>query len=181
MGFFVWMNLKGRDLAAFLVSGILGYLAGTRMPEGAWSVYTSILVSYHLFLAWLVIDADHEAGISLPIASSIITHMACLAVIVPFGMGRHFIPFLVFFATVLSAWRSLNAIGSSPGGGGKRLRTPLRSLPSSPRPPPKIMGNGCVISRSKGDHFQSPELHSKPSTNDGSSPAPRTGTRLLEA
>ena len=31
MGFFVWMNLKGRDLAAFLVSGILGYLARGRV------------------------------------------------------------------------------------------------------------------------------------------------------
>lgn len=93
MGLAGWLDLEGKDVVAFMFSVVLGYLAGTFVPPGGWSVYVSILVSYHLFLAWLVITAEHEIGVSLPISSTILTHLACLALILPLGMGRHFVPF----------------------------------------------------------------------------------------
>jgi hypothetical protein len=93
MGLMAWLNLEGKDVAGFLGACLLGYFAGTFMPEGAWAVYTSILVAYHLFLFWLVITAEHETGVSLPIASTILTHLACMVIILPLGMGRHFVPF----------------------------------------------------------------------------------------
>jgi hypothetical protein len=68
-------------------------MTSTLVPKGPWANYTFILVFYHLFLAWLVIDADHKTGVSLPIVSTILTHLACLAIILFYGMGQDVIPF----------------------------------------------------------------------------------------
>lgn len=97
MGLAAWLDMEGKDIAAFMVAGVLGYLAGTLVPAGPWAIYTSILVSYHLFLGWLVVTAEHKTGVSLPIASTIVTHLACLALILAFGMARHAVPFFGFF------------------------------------------------------------------------------------
>jgi hypothetical protein len=40
-----------------------------------------------------VIDADHKPGVSLPIVSTILTHLACLGIILFYGMGEDVIPF----------------------------------------------------------------------------------------
>lgn len=93
MGLMAWLNLEGKDVAAFVGACLIGYFAGSFLPEGAWAVYTSILVAYHAFLFWLVITAEHETGFSLPIASTILTHLACMVIILPLGMARHFLPF----------------------------------------------------------------------------------------
>src|ERR1700738_5161081 len=103
MGFAAFLNLEGPDIAAFFASSLLGYLAGTLVPDGAPAVYTSILVSYHLFLAWLVIATEHKTGVSLPIASTIVTHLACLAIVIPLGMGRHYIPFFGIFRYAIAS------------------------------------------------------------------------------
>jgi hypothetical protein len=58
-----------------------------------WALSVSVLVSYHLFLVWLLLTADHEVGFSMPVFSSILTHLACLAVVVVMILGRHVIPF----------------------------------------------------------------------------------------
>jgi len=93
MGLAAWLDLKGIDVFAFFIAGLLGYGAGTLLPQGNLSVYIPILISYHLFLAWLLLTADHETGVSLPILSTIVTHLACMAVVMTFGLGRHYIPF----------------------------------------------------------------------------------------
>jgi hypothetical protein len=93
MGLAAWLNLEGPDVVAFMISGLVGYFAGSLVPPGAWAVYTSILVSYHLFLGWLVFYGDREAAVSLPIMTTIVTHLACMAIVVPLGMARHYIPF----------------------------------------------------------------------------------------
>lgn len=87
------LKMEGKDIAAFVFAGLFGYLVGSLIHDVSWSVYVSILVSYHLFLAWLVITADHEGGFSLPILSTILTHLACLALILTLGMGHNFVPF----------------------------------------------------------------------------------------
>ena len=103
MGLAVWLDLDGRDVAAFVVAGILGYWAGRLVPAGWWAIYTSILVSYHLFLGWLVLTADHKAGVSLPIVSTIATHLACLTVVVALGLGRHLTPLFSFLRYGIAA------------------------------------------------------------------------------
>src|SRR5260370_6519954 len=93
MGLLALFNLDGKGIAAFVVAGLLGYLSASLVPDGTWAALTSILVSYHLFLAWLVITAENRAGVSLPIFSTIATHLACLVLIVPPAFAGHFIPF----------------------------------------------------------------------------------------
>jgi hypothetical protein len=88
--------VKPADLIVFLISVFIGYYVASFLPEGAWANYTFILLSYHLFLTWLVIDADHETGISLPIVSTLLTHAACLVLIISFGAESHHIPLFVF-------------------------------------------------------------------------------------
>lgn len=80
-------------IVVYLICSACGFLAGYFLPDGAWQVFVSILVSYHLFLIWLVITAEHKTGMSLPIGPTILTHMACLAIVVSLGMGRNVIPY----------------------------------------------------------------------------------------
>jgi hypothetical protein len=88
--------VKPADLIVFLISVFIGYYVASFLPEGAWANYAFILIAYHLFLTWLVIDADHETGISLPIGSTLLTHAACLVLIISFGAGSRHIPFFTF-------------------------------------------------------------------------------------
>jgi hypothetical protein len=83
----------GKNTVAFLICSAIGFIVGRQLPAGDWSTYTSILLSYHLFLGWLVLTAEHEAGFSMPIVSTIITHLACVTLVVAFAVGRHAIPF----------------------------------------------------------------------------------------
>ena len=46
MGLAALFNLDGKDIAAFVVAGLLGYLSGSFVAAGTWAVLTSILVSY---------------------------------------------------------------------------------------------------------------------------------------
>lgn len=103
MGLLAFLNLEGPDIAAFFAATILGYLAGAIVPPGPWSIYVSILVSYHLFLGWLVFSTEQKTGASLPLASTIITHLACLGVVIPLGMGRRYIPFFGIFRYAIAA------------------------------------------------------------------------------
>ncbi|HEV2484491.1 MAG TPA: hypothetical protein VGT08_03075 [Terracidiphilus sp.] len=80
-------------LAVFLICSGIGYLLGRYLPDPL-AAYVSILVSYHLFLAWLLITADHEAGFSFPILSTVVTHLACLALLIGLAMGQRYVPFL---------------------------------------------------------------------------------------
>jgi hypothetical protein len=120
MGLAAFLNLEGPDIAAFFAATILGYLAGAIVP-GSWSIYVSILVSYHLFLAWLVFSAEQKTGASLPLASTIITHLACLAVVIPLSMGRSHIPFFGIFRYAIASlaifergWLFSGQIGGEP-------------------------------------------------------------------
>jgi hypothetical protein len=79
-------------IGVYLICSVLGFVAGFFLPF-AWYPYDSILVSYHLYLIWLVISAEHETGFSLPIVSTIFTHLACLTVVVGISYIRHHIPF----------------------------------------------------------------------------------------
>jgi hypothetical protein len=81
---------------AFLICSMVGYLIARLMPPGAWVLYLSMLVSYHLYLGWLVISAEHEAGFSLPILSTVFTHLCCLGVVLSLPSLRHVIPYFAF-------------------------------------------------------------------------------------
>ena len=97
MGLAALFNLDGKDIVAFMVAGLVGYISASVVPAGTWAILTSILVSYHLFLFWLVITAENRTGVSLPIFSTIATHLACLVLIIPLGLALRLIPFFGIF------------------------------------------------------------------------------------
>jgi hypothetical protein len=94
MGF---MDLEGPDAAAFTVACILGFFAGRVVPAGAWSNNVTILVSYHLFFAWLLVSAEKKTGIFPPITSIIVTHLACIAIVLPLAIGGRRLRFFSVF------------------------------------------------------------------------------------
>jgi len=83
----------GKNGAVYIVCALIGYGISALLPHGAWSVFAYLLITYHLYLGYHVMIAEHEAGFSLPIFSTIITHLACLTLVICFGLGRHHIPF----------------------------------------------------------------------------------------
>ena len=93
MGMSALLDFKGRDLVAFVVAAVVGFLTSYITPEGPWAAYVPVLVNYHLFLAWLVLTEERETGIAMPIISTTLTHLACMAVVASFVSGRHFIPY----------------------------------------------------------------------------------------
>lgn len=95
MGVSAWLNLKGSDFAALFIAGLLGYLAGSLAPHGFWSILIYLLVSYHLFLAWLVLTGERDAAVSLPFVHTAFTHIACLTIVLPLGLARYYLPLLI--------------------------------------------------------------------------------------
>ena len=79
--------LKGSDWLALICACALGFLAGLFVPQGWWSIYTSILLSYHLFLAWLLVTAKDKVQTVRPLSYAIAIHAACLASLLILGMG----------------------------------------------------------------------------------------------
>jgi len=83
---------RGMQLAGYFLTGGLGYAAGYFLPH-SWLPYDSILISYHLYIAWLLVNADHKVGLSLPISTTILTHLSCLTLVIVLGANRNHIPF----------------------------------------------------------------------------------------
>lgn len=79
-------------IAAYIISSLIGYGFGHYLLDGAAAAYASVLISYHLFLIFLVASAEHEHGISLPIFQTIVTHGAILALLVSLAYAREHIP-----------------------------------------------------------------------------------------
>jgi hypothetical protein len=103
--------LTSKNGIPFLASVAIGYLVATSLPLGWWTPYASILVAYHLFLGWLLLSADHETGVSLPIWATILTHLCCLLVLITFSKVSYAFPILriirlgaVYLATFEVGW-----------------------------------------------------------------------------
>lgn len=95
MSLAVFSKFEGTDFAAFAACGAIGYFAGTFAPAGSGAaIYITVLVSYHLFLAWLIfLSGQKEAGVSLPPGPTALTHVACVFVILgPVIAAVHTIP-----------------------------------------------------------------------------------------
>jgi hypothetical protein len=90
---FFLLRMNPLDAVAFIISSFIGYMATYYLPQGPIGIWVAVLLSYHLFLAWLVISAEHETGMSLPVAMTIMTHAACLVIVLSFVYGRSYIPF----------------------------------------------------------------------------------------
>lgn len=90
---FLFLFLKTSDWLALIVAGAIGYVAGLFVPHGWYSVFTSILISYHLFLGWLLLTAKSNLQVIRPRGLAFLIHLVCVAVIVSIGAGRLFVPY----------------------------------------------------------------------------------------
>ena len=92
MGLWAWLNLEVRDVFAYAICGALGFGAGLMVPDPSWGSAVAILVSYHLFLIWLVISGDDEAGMSQGLFVTIFTHLACVFLMVAMARTLRYMP-----------------------------------------------------------------------------------------
>lgn len=93
MGILSMARRNPKDLLGYLIAVAVGYFAARLAPGPSSAAYIYILVSYHVFLAWVVFLSDDDTGLSMPIGSTIMTHLACAFLVVAATMARHYIPF----------------------------------------------------------------------------------------
>jgi hypothetical protein len=77
-----FLDWKQEDIVAFVMSGVLGYLVGASLSVYSWHGYVGALVAYHIFLGWLLFSADGRNRPVLSTVGTIVTHLACLAVVI---------------------------------------------------------------------------------------------------
>jgi len=98
-----WLKLKRIDTVVFVLASVIGFFAGRLLQDPTWSLYASILISYHIFLAWLVFSGEKKAGISLPLFSTILTHAACVFLVVALVIIRRHVPYFAILRFGISA------------------------------------------------------------------------------
>jgi hypothetical protein len=81
-----------KGIVAILCS-LVGYLLAQFLPDGALAVYAPMMIAYHLFLVFLVVTTVQDKGVSLSPVPAVLTHGACLALLVVFAEARTFIPY----------------------------------------------------------------------------------------
>jgi hypothetical protein len=77
----------------FLICSTIGFVIGHYLLTGAAAAYVSVIVSYHLYLAYLVVTTVYKAGISLPVGQTTMTHLAFLFLVISLPYLRQHIPF----------------------------------------------------------------------------------------
>jgi hypothetical protein len=87
--------VKGEDLLAFIASALIAELVVSFLPEGPWVSYVFILLFYHLFLAWVVLDPDRKKLHSVSIVPTIVMHLTVLSLIVGLILTQSSVPFFV--------------------------------------------------------------------------------------
>jgi hypothetical protein len=77
----------------FVVCSLIGFVIGYFLLTGAAAAYTSVLVSYHLYLLLLILLSDQKRTVALPVGQTFMTHLAFLGVLVGMPFLRDHIPF----------------------------------------------------------------------------------------
>ena len=85
----------------FIICSLIGFVIGNYLLTGAAAAYASVLISYHLYLVFLILlpqkeekgVVEKQKGLALPIGQTIVTHAAFLALVVGLPYLRHHIPF----------------------------------------------------------------------------------------
>ncbi|HTW79871.1 MAG TPA: hypothetical protein VME23_10050 [Terracidiphilus sp.] len=79
--------------AGFVVCSLIGFVIGHYLLTGAAAAYTSVLVSYHLYLLLLILLSDQKRTVALPVGQTFMTHLAFLGVLIGMPFLRAYIPF----------------------------------------------------------------------------------------
>jgi hypothetical protein len=104
MGLIGLLQLKATDAIGYLLALVAGYVAGALVSDVTWSIFVSILVSYHFLLVWLLATHTGKIGLSMPLWATALTHAGCMVLaITPATMiGRSGIVHLLFRYGVVS-------------------------------------------------------------------------------
>ena len=74
----------------------VGYVAGNYLPDTPLSPYIPLLVSYHLFVIYLIahvgVTGDQKIGLSMSIPVAFISHLAFVGAMIGMVMGRRYVP-----------------------------------------------------------------------------------------
>ena len=98
MGLLAFLNFGRSDAVAFAISCLIGYFAGCAVPPGVLEIFTSLLVAYHLFLAWLVFSGKYKTAMPTSLVAAVVTHVCCLIMlIIPVALARGVVPFFDIF------------------------------------------------------------------------------------
>jgi hypothetical protein len=81
MGIMGLLKLEPTDAVGYLLAVLGGFVASTLVSDVSWSIYVSILVSYHLFLMWLIATHSQKSGLSMPIWATVLTHGGCMVLV----------------------------------------------------------------------------------------------------
>jgi hypothetical protein len=76
-----------------ILCGMIGYLLSRFIPDGPLAVYAPMMISYHLYLAFVVVTTVQDKGISLSIGSTLLTHFAFLVLLVVMVQAHDYIPY----------------------------------------------------------------------------------------
>jgi hypothetical protein len=76
-----------------VICALVGIIVGHYLLAGAEAVYASMMLSFHLYLGYLVVVENREKGMSLPWGPTALTHAACVFILVGLGTLRRDIPF----------------------------------------------------------------------------------------
>jgi hypothetical protein len=106
---------------AGIFCAILGYVIGHYLLDGPPAVYASMLISYHLYLVFLVMLINRQKGMSLPFGPTFITHLAFLAVLIGLPYMRRHIPFFFVIQYCIPGLAVFEADWLFSGGGKKAM------------------------------------------------------------
>ena len=96
--------------AMFVLSSLLCFVVAHYLLEDAAAAYGSVLISYHFFLVFLVVEAQHEKALSMPIGSMILTHSAFLAFLIGFCYLRGYVPYFGLISLLVPALAPLETM-----------------------------------------------------------------------
>ena len=83
-------------IIAYALGSGLGFLLAAYLPENPATPYIPLLLSYHIFLLFLVVKAvllsEQKVGLSMPLPIVFVSHCACVAALVGIVVCRHDVP-----------------------------------------------------------------------------------------
>ena len=104
---------KISDWLALIAAAAMGFLAGLFVPAGSWSIFASMLISYHLFLDWLVLTSEKKIEMVRPFSYPATLHFASIVVIGSLGTARFIVPHFELFCGGVAVLALLSVIGCS--------------------------------------------------------------------
>src|SRR5271165_7334901 len=76
------MFFNSKDRGIYLVCCLVGFVVSLAARPEFWAPYAGVLLTYNLFLAWLVISGDEKTARSHGIPYTIAVHVAFLVLLI---------------------------------------------------------------------------------------------------